>query len=575
MSTRLTSMPGELPPLPALPGEDDQRFDKIRKAGAVYVDKTRFIQQMVSGRPHTFFCARPRRFGKSLMVTTLESFFRGEKSLFQGLAIHDYMESAAFSEHPVISLDMSGPPASQGIQALNEGLAFQIKVNAKRNGVPICGENPTAAFGNLIFDTCEKSGPIALLIDEYDDPMLKTLGNDEIQEQVRAILRDFYTTIKVLDKMGCIRFVYLTGISKFSKLGVFSGLNNVRDISFKDEYATMLGYTEKEIIENYAMYITAAGKKLSLNENILMERLREYYDGYFFGGKENVYNPLSIALFFENNKFAPYWIETGSQEFIEKFLSRRKISVGQFENFSISPDMISSPGEITRSLAPEFLLYQAGYLTVRTKTIDDKEYNYLTYPNYEVRAAMVKLRSKNFFKECQNIVAIQQKFVILLNKSAYAEALLEFNEVFERLPYDDSIDKDDVEKTHAHYRGPLIGFLYGSEVFVDTESHSNRGRSDIVFECGGKSYVIEFKVAVGERKCRTELFKAMTQIVKGNYTGRFADPLAIGIVVDEKVRLITHICIETDVYRVVKRKLQPMGKLKDLKIAKASKSRGK
>ncbi|MDR1856117.1 MAG: ATP-binding protein [Desulfovibrio sp.] len=578
------------PPHP-LPPIEDPLFDAIREANEVYVDKTGFIQRMVSGRKRKFFCARPRRFGKSLMVTTLESFFRGEKELFQGLAIEEYMESDAYSEHPVISLDMSAPRTRMGIGVLQEGLMAQLGLNASANGVSLRGTDPTVAFGNLMEDIHKKSGRLVILIDEYDAPLLRAFNKAEIYEDVREELRDFYTMIKPYDKQRFLRLVFITGISKFAKLGIFSGLNNVTDISFEDEYATMFGYTEKEILDNFSAYIEIVAEKLSLTPKTLMGRLRDYYDGYFFGGTENVYNPVSIVSFFEKNKFAPYWIRTGSQEFITKYISERKVTLSQFENITISPEEITEPGEITRNLSPEYFLYQAGYLTVRVTEENGKPAYYLTYPNYEVRAAMLSLITNNFFKVRNAVTELQRKFANLLYKSAYAEAFLEFNEVLERIPYDDAVDSEAVGKVdsksdgkvdgktcgkadgkvvklgQAHYREPILGFLYGSELFFIAEIHSNKGRPDIVFDYGEKTFVIELKTAIGEKKSLNELLFAMKQMDEGNYTGRFPNPVAVGLVVDEKDRLITHICIETDVYHVQKRKLTHLGKLNELAAA--------
>ncbi|MDR1856116.1 MAG: ATP-binding protein [Desulfovibrio sp.] len=575
-------MPLPVSPHP-LPPIGEPRFAYIRKANAIYVDKTEFIQRMVSSIDCKFFCARPRRFGKSLMITTLESFFRGEKALFRGLAIEEYMESDAFSEHPVILLDMSAPRTRMGISVLQEGLMARLGLNASANGVSLRGTDPTVAFGNLMEDIYKKRGEIVLLVDEYDAPLLKTLDKPEVHEEVREELRDFYTMIKSYDLLGFIHLVFITGISKFSKLGIFSELNNVIDISFDDEYATMYGYTEKEIIDNFSTYIDIAAEKLSLTPETLMGRLRDYYDGYFFGGTENVYNPVSIASFFKHNKFAPYWIRTGSQEFITKYTATHNIALGQFENIAIAHEEITEPGEITKSLSPEYFLYQAGYLTVRAAEEDGKPAYYLTYPNYEVRAAMLSLITNNFFKVRNDVTKLQRKFASLLYKSAYADAFLEFNEVLERIPYDDAVDGEAdgkvggkasgkvVKLGQAHYREPILGFLYGSELFFIAEIHSNKGRPDIVFDYGEKTFVIELKTAIGEKKSLIELLGAMKQIDEGNYTGRFPDPVAVGLVVDEEDRLITHICIETEVYHVKKRKLTHLGKLNELAAAASRK----
>jgi hypothetical protein len=212
-------------------------------------------------------------------------------------------------------------------------------------------------------------------------------------------MRNFYTVINTYDKKGFICFVFITGISKFAKGGVLSGLDDLVDISFSDDYSSIFGFTENEIIENFSAYIDAAAEKLSFTPQTLLNRLRDYYDGYFFGGTENVYNPVAIVSFFEKLDFVPYWIRTGSSEYMKKYLYDNKITLDYFVNTPISLEEITSPGEITNTIAPERFLYQAGYLTVRATEKKREIFYYLTYPNYEVRANMMSLITRNFISE--------------------------------------------------------------------------------------------------------------------------------------------------------------------------------
>jgi hypothetical protein len=533
-----------------------------------------------SGEEVRFFCARPRRFGKTLMTSTLASFFQGRKSLFRGLDIEEYMESDAYAEHPVISLDMSFPPADAGIDALREGIMSELGHCAKINGVHLRGTHPAVVFGNLMSDVHDKHGPIALIIDEYDAPLLDTLDDERSQEEVRKEMRNFYKTIKSSDSKGYIYFTFLTGISKFAKLGVFSGLNNVKDISFSNEYHSIFGYTNDEISKYFSGYIDATADAMQITTENLKDELRDYYDGYYFGGDEHVYNPVSIAYFFNEKKFGNFWIETGSQEFIKKYLSEKNFTVEEFDGILVSEKEITSPGEITRKIDPEFFLYQAGYLTVRKSSdiknatknavnlnniIDDGYY--FMYQNYEVRGAMFSILTNNFFTSWREASILRRKFASLLKAKAYPEAFLEFNEVLERIPHTDTDVIKRKKEGQSYYRGPIIGFIYASEMFVLAEVPSTLGKSDIVFFYDETAYVVELKTAIGEKDALQELVGAMQQIEEKKYTGRFANPLPIGIVIDEKVRAITHICVKTDVFHVKDRTLHPIGKIGDMKVA--------
>jgi hypothetical protein len=494
MSTGSTPMPGD-PTLPIVPGENVQSFGTVRKPGVVYVDKTRFIQRMVSDIQPAFFCAKPRRFGKTLMVSTLEAFFQGRKELFRGLDIEEYMESPSFVECPVLNLRMNGIYCDTGMTGVRKGLLREIDRSAKDLGLTIHDDDPIFAFSNLVDDIYRISGPIALLIDEYDSPLVDTFNEVEIHEKIRKFLKGFYNIVKVYSSCEFIKFIFITGISKFSKLGIFSAMNNLVDISFCEEYGAMHGYTEDEISFYFNRHIEKIANKSSMTQDELKKYLHGYYDGYCFGSAKNIYNPVSVNKFFTTEKFGHYWVETGDQEFIERYFSDKHVSVEEFDNVPIDYREISSPGEVSRGLDPKYFLYQAGYLTVRVD--DDQEFDgigrgllasnddskaiekknilseerrgidddgddldddpgyYLTYPNHEVRAAMYSLVTKNYFNSGDN-AQIKKDFRMLLKKTAYAEAFLQVNAALKAIPHFDSTIAKRNKKGQWYYRGPVI-----------------------------------------------------------------------------------------------------------------------
>jgi hypothetical protein len=242
-------MPGDPTPMPIVPGEGVQSFEDVRKPGVVYVDKTRFIQRMVSGIQPAFFCAKPRRFGKTLMVSTLEAFFQGRKELFRGLDIEEYMESPSFTECPVLGLGMNGIHCDAGMAGVRKGLLREIDRNAKDFGLTIHDDDPIYAFSNLVAGIYRAHGTIALLIDEYDSPLVDTFYMGEFYENIRKFFKGFYNIVKLYNSHKFIKFIYITGVSKFSKIGIFSAMNNLEDISFGKDYGAMHGYTEEEILQ--------------------------------------------------------------------------------------------------------------------------------------------------------------------------------------------------------------------------------------------------------------------------------------------------------------------------------------
>ncbi|MDR1111640.1 MAG: AAA family ATPase, partial [Deltaproteobacteria bacterium] len=372
-------------------------FRKIRAEHRLYVDKTMYIPELIN-KGDVIFLSRPRRFGKSLTVSTLDSFFTGEKDLFRGLAAEKFMKSQEFVPKPVINLVMSRPSGSDSKEKLENGILTELRLNAKRYGVSLRGSDPADAFLELIREikeVCSKNA--VLLIDEYDAPVIKIVQNPglskikDLLEDTRTVMSNFYSKIK--DEDANLDFVFITGVTKFSRMGVFSTLNNIKDISLLPEFAALAGFTQEELENNFKPFIGRTADALDLGENVLLDKIRDYYDGFSFDGETRLYNPFSTMNFFGDMEFNNYWMESGSNTLLREMLRDKGLTVDQFKDLPVDKNFARSPGEIEKTPAHGFL-YQAGYLTLRKKT--DSSYA-LDYPNFEVLSSMSRLFIDNLF----------------------------------------------------------------------------------------------------------------------------------------------------------------------------------
>ncbi|MDR1312256.1 MAG: AAA family ATPase, partial [Deltaproteobacteria bacterium] len=378
-------------------------FEDIRKKRAVYVDKTKSIAELENAGKFVF-CARPRRFGKSLTVTTLDAFYSGRQDLFRGLAAENDMSSPDFVVCPVIMLDMSAVAGSESNVLLQNRIMGRLEIMAERHQVSLRGVDCADAFSYLIRDVHKASGQEAvLLLDEYDAPVIDLVGRDKfthdqkLLSDTRNIMQQFYTQIKVEEKH--LKFAFITGVTKFSRMGVFSKLNNLLDISLFPDFSTFMGYTHEELKTYFAPFITHTARVLKMSEERLLNKLKEYYDGFSFDGENEVYNPFSVLSFFKARKFGNFWMASGSNTVVRKYLLDKALTVDQFQGKEMNYSQASAPGEIDAT-SPAGFLYQSGYLTLRAK--DDGAY-LLDYPNSEVREAISTLFMENFTSDWEGI----------------------------------------------------------------------------------------------------------------------------------------------------------------------------
>ena len=281
-----------------------QNFENIRTNNYLYVDKTKHLMEMIE-KGECYFLSRPRRFGKSLTLSTLEAMFQGKAELFKGLYAEEWVKEQAKNPNPVIKLDMSCLDSYETKEKLNKSLVNDLKHSAYLYKLDIAEEEESKAmFKKVIYALYEKFGSVVVLIDEYDKPITDNINNLEKAEEMRETLSDFYSALK---GSPYIKFIMVTGVSKFSKVGILSGLNNLEDISMDEYYADIVGYTQKELEDNFCEWIEKASQKLSMNRKELLDKIKEYYDGFSFDGETRVYNPFSVLNFFKKSDFRNYW----------------------------------------------------------------------------------------------------------------------------------------------------------------------------------------------------------------------------------------------------------------------------
>ena len=296
-----------------------QDFRKLIKDNYIYVDKTKYLYDLLESG-NVYFLSRPRRFGKSLTVSTFEYLFKGEKNLFEGTYISDKWDFT--KTYPVISISMSGRTTSD-LKSFKESILLTIKQLYKKYGFEQETNLIPESFRYLVRQLSQR-GRVVILIDEYDKPILDNIDNPKKAENIRNFLRSFYSTFKDLDKY--LKFVFITGISKFSKVGIFSGLNNLKDLTLKSDMSTSLGYTKQEIRKYFQKGIQKTKIELGLNEVEFWDKLENWYNGYSWNGREFVYNPFSILNFFDEYTFSNYWFESGTPSFLISYLKEWLIS---------------------------------------------------------------------------------------------------------------------------------------------------------------------------------------------------------------------------------------------------------
>ncbi|GBU22002.1 ATPase AAA [Fibrobacteres bacterium R8-0-B4] len=517
-----------------------QIFEKVIAGGYQYVDKTRYIYDLIDSGIDQFFLARPRRFGKTFMCWTLDALFSGKRELFEGLAISK--TDWTWESYPIIHLDMSEVKTAYGIDGVRKSLTDQMGDAAEKHGIDLRGETePGRMLKLVIVKVSEKHGkPTVVIVDEYDKPFLDFYTKPPIAQEVREILRDCYINFKANEQH--IRFLFMTGISKFAKMGVFSTLNQLTDISLKKGYGALLGYTEEELVENFGEHLESGAKNLGCSVDELVERMRLYYNGFCFDGVTKVYNPFSALNFLTDFEFMNYWMNSASPKIIADYMKDRSLTVEQFRGMQVSRMFVDSPGEM-ETAPPEGFLYQAGYLTLREGVSGDFS---LDYPNTEVLESMSRLVYANIMRHRGDggDWDISAPFIKALLDGNSGVMIKMLNRLLASIPYDDyakaaqsSIELSGVSAGEWLYRSTILAFLRGCGVLAFGEMHTNKGRSDLLVCHRGAAWVIEIKVAYNDDG-KTLAKEALEQINAKQYADPFKTAKKLGIAIDDKTRQI-------------------------------------
>jgi len=517
-----------------------QIFENIRKKNALYVDKTDIIYKIVSSAQMQYFISRPRRFGKSLLCWTLDALFSGKRVLFEGLAISK--TNWEWESYPVIHLDMSKVDTSHGLAGVDSSLVWQTKDVAGKYGIDLSeATTPGLMLGSTISGISRKCDkPVVVLVDEYDRPFLDFYNEPPVAKDVRNLMRSYYTQLKANEQY--MRFLFLTGISKFSKVGVFSTLNNLNDLSLDEEFGTLLGYTEEELVGCFSEYLEDGASKLKISVDELVKQMRGYYNGFCFDGVHRVYSPFSVLNYFKGYKFLNYWINSANPKIVADYLKDRRLTVEQFRGFQVSWDFALSPGEI-ETAPPESFLYQAGYLTLREGVSDDFS---LDYPNTEVLNSMSQLMYNNMVQNSGDYIDLRSPLLQAL-ADGDSELLIEtLNRLLASIPYDDydnvakqvlKLSKLKITTQEWLYRSTILAFLRGCGVLAFGEMHSNKGRSDLQIMHKGIPWVIEIKVARDD-DCVAKAQEAMKQINDNQYADSYKNAKKVAIAINNKERQI-------------------------------------
>lgn len=458
-----------------------QDFESLRRDNFVYVDKTDHIYKLVSMSKFVFL-SRPRRFGKSLLLTTIKAYFEGKKDLFKGLAIERLERE--WTVHPVLMLSLAKFNVNEenSLEALlsNQFCEWEIKYDVK-----IEAPDLTSRFGNIIKAAYRKTGrPVVVLVDEYDNPLIESMHDVGKLELQRTLLKSIYVKLKDLD--GYIRFAMLTGVSRFSKMTIFSGLNNLNDISLDDQYASICGITEEELIANFNDGIAGIAQKYFINIEGAVKLLKDNYDGYHFSEIcPDIYNPFSLLNALDKRKIGSYWFQSGTPEFLVLQIQREDVFLPEMFEETVE-DSILADMDIF-DVTPIALLYQTGYLTI--KGFEAPDLYHLGIPNLEVRQGLFKNLARYYFKENPIVISKNVREVKrFLEDKRIDEAMERLKTFMAGIPYEFA-DK----AVELHYENNLFIIFMLIGVDARPEWHTSQGRIDLLLSMRNYIYIIELK----------------------------------------------------------------------------------
>ena len=476
-----------------------QTFRKMREEDCYYVDKTPYVRRLVEEGSH-YFLSRPRRFGKSLFLDTLKELFEGSEALFEGLDIHNRRDWSI--RHPVLRFSFGagdfGQPGFLEASCMEKLAAAEVEAGVSTEYATASGR-----FAALLAALHRRTGQrVVVLVDEYDKPILDALDEPDVARANRNFLRGFYSVVK--DSDAHVRFTFITGVSKFSRVSLFSGLNNLRDITLDPRYSAICGYTDADLDTVFAPELPGFDR----------EEIRRWYNGYGWLGAERVYNPFDILLLFDSRQFAAHWFETGTPTFLVETLVERNVGSFALEGMAGTDELLSTfdVGDMTT----EALLFQTGYLTIRDHERAGSQTLYrLGYPNQEVRQSLNNslLRHLSGNPTRQTVNSIRLHELLKANDFAGLETL--FHAFYASIPHQWHA-RNDIADFEGYYASVFYSYFAGLGLDVSVEDSTSRGRLDMAVRCNGRVYLFEFKVVETASKGA-----AMAQLKERRYADKY------------------------------------------------------
>lgn len=456
-------------------------FRRIIEGDLLYIDKTELIYELVNDPAGAYFLSRPRRFGKSLLLSTLEQLFLGKRDLFEGLWIAD--SDYEWSEYPVIRIDFSRYPSNTP-EALQENIKYYLQSVAKNYGVTLVDRPYYVMFSDLI-EQLSINTNVVILIDEYDKPIIDHITDAKVAEEMRNVLKGFYTVVKSMQEH--IRMVFITGISKFSKVSIFSELNNLEELTFDPRFATLLGITKSELTTYFAEYLQTFSAQEDISVDELLDKIRHWYDGFRFTKEDiSLYNPFSIMNLFSKMSFHSFWFESGTPTFLIKLLHEANYDISLLDSLILEESGFSTYEVTNLALIP--LLFQTGYLTVKEYDAEAQMYT-LSHPNYEVENAFL-----GYLLDAFSMVerGFGTSYLWRSIQALRAHDLDQFFDaltvLFANIDYDLQLNYEKYYQTIFYLIFKLMGLR------IDAEVKTNHGRIDTVVELADRIYLFEFKL---------------------------------------------------------------------------------
>ncbi|MGB8468067.1 MAG: AAA family ATPase [Candidatus Babeliales bacterium] len=478
-----------------------QSFERLIRDNYIYVDKTALLHQLIT-QGKSYFISRPRRFGKSLLVSTLKEIFLGNKPLFENMAIAQLPYD--WQQHPVIYLDMSALDVDS-VTSFKKDLVRELCAIADTYTIGLEDITSPSAIMRSLIRKLSSINSVAVLVDEYDAPILKHVTNLRVAEAMREQLRSLYGIFKSMD--AHIKFTFLTGITKFSRTSIFSGLNNLNDISTYDEYSGLLGYTQEELEQYFGDYLDAQATIEAIPKKRLLQETKLWYNGYHFSEKSpGMYNPFSILCYLSKKKRENFWFETGTPTFLMQLLRREHAGIEKLLEGSVTVSTLSSFNIETLPIIP--LMFQTGYLTIKEYDAAEKTYR-LGIPNEEVRISLDRYLLASFAeRDVSEVEAYVHDIRRALEKTDIPLFFEQLRSLFAHIPYQLHIPQERYYHSLFQMLGTVLGYNIQSEVSTD------KGRIDVVFIMKQHVYVFEFKF-------NSSAAQALEQIEERRYFERY------------------------------------------------------